>query len=216
MITVCQSISSLRVNYSKAILSKKNSSPNPMMQFRKWFNEALDSQILEANAMSLATVGDDGRPSSRIVLIKKFDEKGFTWFTNFKSRKGYELSKTPYGALLFHWPELERQVRIEGQVERIPEDESEIYFRSRPLKSRLSAITSAQSRPIGSRKILEARYLKIEQEHGKNPQRPKHWGGYRLSPTILEFWQGRRSRLHDRIIYTLDKNSKWQRQRLQP
>jgi pyridoxamine 5'-phosphate oxidase len=216
MNTTNQFISSLRVNYSKANLSEKNSAYDPIIQFRKWFDEALNAEVPEANAMSLATVGNNGRPSSRIVLIKQFDERGFTWFTNFNSRKGCELSNCPHAALLFHWVELERQVRIEGQVEKISEGENESYFHSRPLKSRLSAITSAQSQIIDSRESLEAQYLNVEQRCGEHPQRPKNWGGYRLSPRILEFWQGRQDRLHDRILYILDKNSKWQRQRLQP
>lgn len=166
--------------------------------------------------MSLATVGRNGRPSSRIVLIKQFDERGFTWFTNFDSRKGHELLEHPYGALLFHWVALERQVRIEGKVERVSENESDAYFHSRPLRSRLGAIASAQSQPIGSRDLLEAEYAKAEKEFGEHPPRPNHWGGYRLLPDTVEFWQGRRSRLHDRILYTLDANGSWQRQRLQP
>lgn len=214
--TKSQSIADLRIDYSHASLSEADSAADPITQFGKWFDEAIQAEVPEANAMSLATVGGNGRPSSRIVLIKQFDERGFTWFTNFESRKGHELSEHPYGALLFHWIALERQVRIEGKVERVSESESDAYFYSRPLRSRLGAIASAQSKPIANRDMLEAEYAKAEQEFGDNPPRPNHWGGYRLLPDTVEFWQGRRSRLHDRILYTLDAAGDWQRQRLQP
>lgn len=211
-----KSLPNLRVDYSQALLSEEDTATNPITQFSKWFDEAIHAQIAEANAMSLATVSSNGRPSSRIVLIKQFDEHGFIWFTNYTSRKGCDLLENPYAALLFHWVELERQVRIEGHVERITETESDTYFQSRPLHSRLSAIVSAQSQPVASREILEARYEQVKQQYGDHPPRPEHWGGYRLSPDTMEFWQGRRSRLHDRILYTLDANAYWQRQRLQP
>lgn len=211
-----QSIADLRIDYSQASLSEADSAADPITQFGTWFDEAIQAEVPEANAMSLATVGSSGRPSSRIVLIKQFDERGFTWFTNFDSRKGHELLEHPYGALLFHWVALERQVRIEGRVERVAESESDAYFHSRPLRSRLGAIASAQSQPIGSRDLLEAEYAKAEKEFGDHPPRPNHWGGYRLFPDTVEFWQGRRSRLHDRILYTLDADGNWQRQRLQP
>lgn len=211
-----QSIADLRIDYSQASLSEADSAADPITQFGTWFDEAIQAEVPEANAMSLATVGSNGRPSSRIVLIKQFDERGFTWFTNFDSRKGHELLEHPYGALLFHWVALERQVRIEGKVERVSESESDAYFHSRPLRSRLGAIASAQSQPIGSRDLLEAEYAKAEKEFGDHPPRPNHWGGYRLLPDTVEFWQGRRSRLHDRILYTLDVDGNWRRQRLQP
>jgi pyridoxamine 5'-phosphate oxidase len=211
-----KSIADLRIDYSHASLSEADTAADPIAQFGKWFEEAMRAEVPEANAMSLATVGSNGRPSSRIVLIKQFDEHGFIWFTNFESRKGHDLEEHPYGALLFHWVELERQVRIEGRVEKISDDESDAYFNSRPLRSRLGAIASAQSETIASRELLEAEYAKAEQQFGDNPPRPKHWGGYRLFPDTVEFWQGRRSRLHDRILYTLDADDKWLRQRLQP
>ena len=211
-----QSIADLRIDYSQASLSEADSAADPITQFGTWFDEAIQAEVPEANAMSLATVGRNGRPSSRIVLIKQFDERGFTWFTNFDSRKGHELLEHPYGALLFHWVALERQVRIEGKVERVSESESDAYFHSRPLRSRLGAIASAQSQPIGNRDLLEAEYAKAEKEFGDHPPRPNHWGGYRLLPDTVEFWQGRRSRLHDRILYTLDADGNWRRQRLQP
>jgi pyridoxamine 5'-phosphate oxidase len=211
-----KSIADLRIDYSQASLSETDAAADPITQFSKWFEEAMQAEVPEANAMSLATVGSNGRPSSRIVLIKQFDAEGFTWFTNFDSRKGHDLLEHPYGALLFHWVALERQVRIEGRVERVSDSESDAYFHSRPLRSRLGAIASAQSETIASREQLESEYAKAEKKFGENPPRPNHWGGYRLSPDTVEFWQGRRSRLHDRILYTLDANDKWLRQRLQP
>lgn len=211
-----KSIADLRIDYSQTSLSEADTAADPIIQFGKWFEEAMHAEVPEANAMSLATVGSNGRPSSRIVLIKQFDEHGFTWFTNFESRKGHDLEEHPYGALLFHWVALERQVRIEGRVEKISDSESDAYFNSRPLRSRLGAIASAQSETIASRELLEAEYAKAEQKFGDHPPRPKHWGGYRLFPDTVEFWQGRRSRLHDRILYTLDADDKWLRQRLQP
>lgn len=210
------SISNLRKEYSQASLSESDVCPNPVDQFALWFEEAVKAAIPEPNAMSLATVGDDGRPSSRIVLIKGFDQQGFTWFTNYASRKGRELRANQHAALLFHWVELERQVRIEGMVERVPEQESDAYFQSRPHQSRIGAIASAQSEKIAGREELEARYTEAERQHGEAPQRPTHWGGYRLRPDYLEFWQGRRSRLHDRIAYSLQADGTWLRERLQP
>lgn len=211
-----KSITDLRIDYSQASLSETDIAADPITQFAKWFDEAIHAEIPEANAMSLATVGSNGRPSSRIVLIKHFGADGFTWFTNYQSRKGHELLENPYGALLFHWIELERQVRIEGRVGRVSEAESDAYFQSRPLRSQLGAIASAQSQPIATREMLEAEYAEAELRFGDHPPRPKHWGGYRLLPDAVEFWQGRRSRMHDRILYTLAANGEWLRQRLQP
>jgi pyridoxamine 5'-phosphate oxidase len=210
------SIANLRTEYSQASLSELDVCPNPVDQFALWFEEAVKATIPEPNAMSLATVGDDGRPSSRIVLIKGFNQDGFTWFTNYASRKGRELRANEHAALLFHWVELERQVRIEGIVERVPKQESDAYFQSRPLQSRIGAIASAQSEKIAGREELEARFEAAERQHGEAPQRPAHWGGYRLRPDYLEFWQGRRSRLHDRIAYSLQADGTWLRERLQP
>jgi pyridoxamine 5'-phosphate oxidase len=169
--------------------------------------------------MSLATVGADGKPTARIVLVKQFDASGFTWYTNYQSEKGEQLADNPHAALLFFWRELERQVRIEGRVVKTSEHENDHYFQSRPLKSRLAAIASSQSQPIASRAELEANYdavEAVEAAHGGQPRRPPHWGGYRLLPTHIEFWQGRASRFHDRITYTLQDDGTWQRQRLQP
>ena len=210
------SIADLRKDYSHASLSEADVDPDPLRQFSTWFHQALDAGIPEANAMSVATVGDDGRPSSRILLIKDFDSDGFTWFTNYASRKGRELQAHPYAALLFHWVELERQVRIEGRVERLPDAQSDAYFQSRPLQSRLGALASAQSEPIADRLLLEQQFAEAEAEFGDEPTRPAHWGGYRLVPDRVEFWQGRPSRLHDRILYTRQPDGAWRRERLQP
>ena len=210
------SIADLRKDYRRASLTEDDVDADPVRQFSVWFRQALDAGVAEANAMSVATVGADGRPSSRILLIKDVDEEGFTWFTNYASRKGRELAIHPHAALLFHWVELERQVRIEGRVDKLPAERSDAYFQSRPLPSRLGAIASAQSEPIASREALEHRYAEAEAAHGGQPQRPAHWGGYRLVPDRVEFWQGRPSRLHDRILYTRAADGAWRRERLQP
>lgn len=209
------SIADLRKEYSHASLSENDVDPDPIMQFSRWFDEAIRAQVAEANAMSVATVAPSGRPSTRILLIKEFDERGFTWYTNYESRKGRELEQNPYAAMLFHWIALERQVRIEGKVERVTASESDEYFNSRPMRSRRGAIASEQSKPIADRETLEARYAQVKQQYGDLPPRPPQWGGYRLVPDAIEFWQGRPSRLHDRILYTL-VDGNWQRQRLQP
>ncbi|WP_242489849.1 pyridoxamine 5'-phosphate oxidase [Noviherbaspirillum cavernae] len=210
------SIADLRNEYSRESLTESDVQANPIEQFAKWFHEAVTAEVPEVNAMSLSTVATNGRPSSRIVLIKDFDQRGFTWFTNYDSRKGQELGENQYAALLFFWIELERQVRIEGRVERIASEESDLYFQSRPLGSRIGAIASEQSRPIANRAELEAQYTQAERQHGGHPSRPAHWGGYRLVPDYVEFWQGRPSRLHDRIAYRVQADGNWQRQRLQP
>lgn len=210
------SIAGLRKEYMHSSLSESDVDHDPIKQFGKWFDEALKAHVPEANAMSVATVDADGRPSSRILLIKEFDQSGFVWFTNYNSRKGRELEVNPYAALLFYWIELERQVRIEGKVEKISAEESDAYFNSRPLPSRLGAIASEQSRPAASREALEARFEEVRKQHGEHPARPAHWGGYRLVPDSLEFWQGRSSRFHDRVLYTRQGDGGWQIQRLQP
>jgi pyridoxamine 5'-phosphate oxidase len=209
------SIADLRREYMRASLDEQDTAENPIQQFERWFHEALQADVPEPNAMSLATVGANGRPSSRIVLLKDMGTHGFTWFTNYESRKGQELAENSHAALLFFWIELERQVRIEGRVEQVSAAESDAYFQIRPLGSRIGAIASAQSRSIDNRQTLERQFLHTEQQCGENPQRPVHWGGYRLIPDAVEFWQGRSSRLHDRILYTRH-DEEWRRQRLQP
>ncbi|HEY0064606.1 MAG TPA: pyridoxamine 5'-phosphate oxidase [Telluria sp.] len=209
-------VAGLRKDYGQATLSEHEVAADPVVQFTNWFEQALKAEVNEPNAMSVATVDAHGRPSSRIVLIKQFDARGFTWYTNYDSQKGRQLAANPYAALLFFWPELERQIRIEGRVERTADEESDKYFHSRPLKSRLAAIASAQSMPIESRAALEHHYDVVAQQVGEAPPRPANWGGFRLVPERLEFWQGRRSRFHDRIVYTLQPDGSWARERLQP
>jgi pyridoxamine 5'-phosphate oxidase len=209
-------VADLRKDYGQASLDDADVLDDPIAQFTRWFDEALKAEVNEPNAMNLATVDADGKPSSRIVLIKQFDQRGFTWFTNYGSRKGVELATNPHAALLFFWSELERQVRIEGRVERVEAEESESYFHTRPLKSRLAALASTQSAPIGSRAALEQHYDAVAAQYGDAPPRPGNWGGYRLVPEYIEFWQGRRSRFHDRIVYMRQPDGTWSRQRLQP
>ena len=210
------SIAHLRKDYQHASLSKSDVASDPIAQFSVWFDQALKADVAEPNAMSLATVNAQGRPSSRIVLIKEFDQRGFCWFTNYASKKGHDLEINPHAALLFHWVVLERQVRIEGRVEKMSAEESDHYFHSRPLGSRHSAIASQQSEEVDSRKLLETRMAEVVEQAGEQPARPEHWGGYRLQPERLEFWQGRRSRLHDRIVYTKHADGTWAISRLQP
>jgi pyridoxamine 5'-phosphate oxidase len=210
------STADLRRDYSHATLSENEVDTDPIQQFGHWFHQALEAQLHEPNAMSLATVDASGRPSLRIVLLKDFDERGFTFYTNYQSRKGENLLQNPHAALTFHWHELERQVRIEGRVERVPAEESDAYYAIRPVKSRIGAHASMQSRPIASREQLEQQFHSAEATYGEQPPRPPHWGGYRLTPDWIEFWQGRRSRLHDRIAYTLQADGSWSRERLQP
>lgn len=210
------SIAHIRKDYTQASLSEADILPDPVAQFEKWFAEAVTAKVPEPNAMSLATISSGGRPSSRIVLIKQYDQDGFVWYTNYESRKGRDLQRNPFAALLFHWVELERQVRIEGRVKQLSDVESDAYFDSRPLGSRIGAIASAQSAPIADRAALEQTFRSAELAHGCAPKRPANWGGYRLVPQYVEFWQGRRSRLHDRIAYTLQSEGGWIRGRLQP
>jgi pyridoxamine 5'-phosphate oxidase len=188
----------------------------PLEQFSQWLSEAIAAKVPEPNAMTLATVGADGRPSTRVVLIKGFDPRGLVWYTNYRSRKGRELSGNPHAALQFHWVELERVVRIEGRVEFSDAAEADAYYASRPLASRIGAWASEQSEVLNSRAELVKRTAEMGLRHGLHPPRPPHWGGYRLIPDYWEFWQGRRSRLHDRIRYRLLESGRWARERLSP
>ena len=208
-------IASLRKSYERAELNESASEADPLRQFARWFDEARKSSVPEANAMTLATVGSDLRPSTRVVLIKDFDERGIVWYTNRQSRKGRELAGNPWAALQFHWVELERVVRIEGRVREVDDAESDAYFASRPLDHRIGAWASPQSQPIPGRAWLVAEAAKYAARFMLDPPRPPHWGGYRLEPDCWEFWQGRKSRLHDRLRYRLE-SGQWIRERLSP
>ncbi len=210
------SIADLRKSYERAALNESDSLADPRLQFEHWLNQAIEAEIPEPNAMTLATVSSDLRPSTRVVLIKGVDARGIIWYTNYNSRKGQELAGNPFAALQFHWVELERVVRIEGQVEKVSADESDAYFHSRPLDSRIGAWASPQSEPISGREVLVAAAAKYGAQFLLNPPRPPHWGGYRLVPEQWEFWQGRKSRLHDRLRYTPAADGAWHRERLAP
>ena len=208
-------LAALRKSYERAELDESSAHSDPLQQFALWLQQALDAHLPEPNAMTLATAGANGRPSTRIVLIKGLDARGIVWYTNYGSRKGRELESNPYAALQFHWVELERVVRIEGRVEKVSAEESDAYFASRPLDSRIGAWASPQSEVIASRAVLVANAAKVSARYVLNPPRPPHWGGYRLVPDSFEFWQGRKSRLHDRLRYRLD-GGQWLRERLAP
>ena len=209
------SIAQLRKNYTLGQLSETEVPHQPLPLFQLWFDQAIKAECPEPNSMTLATADQAGNPSARIVLLKGADENGFTFFTNYGSQKGKELAIRPQAALLFHWHELERQVRIKGVVEKVDAAESDQYFHSRPPASRIGAWASPQSAAIPNREFLEAAEQKFKAEFGESPPRPEHWGGYRLRPTEIEFWQGRPSRLHDRIYYQL-KGDRWEISRLAP
>ncbi len=210
-------IADIRKNYSQKKLTEKKASPDPLKQFGKWWKQALKSKLDEVNAMTLATASPDGMPSARIVLLKDFGKEGFTFFTNYSSFKGQQLLENPKACLVFFWKELERQVRITGLVEKISDEASDEYFHSRPVDSQLGAITSPQSQVIESREWLDEKFLQVKKETGDNKiQRPANWGGYLVKPVIIEFWQGRPGRLHDRLQYTLQENGVWKMERLAP
>jgi pyridoxamine 5'-phosphate oxidase len=208
-------IAALRKSYELAELDEAASDADPMRQFSAWLEQAIAAKLPEPNAMTLATVGADGRPSTRIVLVKGYDERGLVWYTNYDSRKGRELGAQPAAALQFHWAELERVVRVEGTVDKVSDAESDAYFASRPLDSRIGAWASPQSQVIASRSVLLANAALHGARFMLKPPRPPHWGGYRLLPDRWEFWQGRKSRLHDRLRYRLDSGH-WLRERLAP
>ena len=222
------SLADLRKSYERAELDETASHADPLKQFAQWLDEAIKSEVPEPNAMTLATVASNLRPSTRVVLIKGYNERGIVWYTNYDSRKGHELAGNPYAALQFHWVEMERLVRIEGVVEKISAEESDAYFHSRPLDSRIGAWASPQSEVISGRGVLVANAAKYAAKFMLQPPRPPHWGGYRLKPDTWQFWQGRKSRLHDRLRYTLASapenrptddvqgNPAWVRERLAP
>jgi pyridoxamine 5'-phosphate oxidase len=211
-----KSIADLRKSYERAELDESASQADPLLQFDQWLKEAIRSEVPEPNAMTLATVGSDLRPSTRVVLIKDYDARGIVWYTNYESRKGRELAGNPFAALQFHWVELERVVRIEGVVERVSAEESDTYFNSRPLDSRIGAWASPQSEVIPGRTVLVTNAAKYAAQFMLQPPRPPHWGGYRLKPDNWQFWQGRKSRLHDRLRYTQQGEGDWLRERLAP
>lgn len=215
MTDTSHTIAQLRKSYEKAELSEDASQANPLDQFDQWLQEAIKGEVPEPNAMTLATVGNDLRPSTRIVLVKGYDGRGIVWYTNYDSRKGQELAGNPWAALQFHWVELERVVRIEGRVEKTSAQESDDYFHSRPLDSRIGAWASPQSQVISGRSVLVTNAAKYGAQFMLQPPRPPHWGGYRLIPDTWQFWQGRKSRLHDRLRYRLEGDA-WVRERLAP
>ena len=210
------SLADLRKSYERAELSEDASHADPFVQFEQWLQEAIAAEVPEPNAMTLATVAGNMRPSTRVVLIKGFDARGIVWYTNYDSRKGQELAGNPWAALQFHWVELERVVRIEGLVEKVDPAESDAYFKSRPLDSRIGAWASPQSQVISGRGVLIANAARYGAQFLLQPPRPPHWGGYRLKPDSWQFWQGRTNRLHDRLRYTRDGDMPWLRERLAP
>jgi len=208
-------ISNLRQEYMRAGLAEADAHPDPLLQFERWFKDALAAQLPLANAMTVATVSAEGAPDARVILLKGVENGGFVFYTNYQSRKGRQLAARPEACLVFFWTQLERQVRIEGKVEKVTAAESEKYFVTRPAGARLSACASTQSEVVAGRAYLEAEVKKVKAAHGDNPPRPAHWGGYRVIPSQIEFWQGRENRLHDRLLYTLAQGA-WKIERLAP
>ncbi|WP_230178896.1 pyridoxamine 5'-phosphate oxidase [Aquabacterium sp. CECT 9606] len=209
-------LAQMRQSYERAALDEEHVQTNPLAQFHQWFDDAVQAKLSEPNAMTLATAGADGRPSTRVLLLKGADERGLVWFTNYASRKGRDLAANPFAAIQFFWGPLERVVRVEGRVEKVAEPESDEYYRSRPLGSRIGAWASPQSEVIPSREALESAWADQQLKLGDDPPRPPHWGGYRLVPDRWEFWQGRTSRLHDRLIFELNSSGQWVMRRLAP
>jgi pyridoxamine 5'-phosphate oxidase len=214
---VDNTFSALRIDYRRGRLLEEGADPDPMQTFAAWFAEACAAGLHEPNGMTLATAGANGRPSARIVLLKEVDARGFCFFTHYTGRKGQELAENPWAALVFWWGPLERQVRVEGVVEKLSEAESDAYYHSRPKGSRLGAWVAPQSQPIPNRQLLEARWAALAEEYAEQePARPPFWGGYRLVPTLLEFWQGGPNRLHDRLRYLRADGEPWRLERLAP
>lgn len=212
-----KTLQNLRIEYSSSPINESAVDANPISFFGKWFDEAMAAEVREPNAMTLATATRDGIPSARIVLLKGADKNGFSFYSNYLSRKGKELAKNPSACLVFFWPELGRQVRIEGKILKLSKEESEAYFATRPFGSQLGAIVSPQSQVIANREVLDVAYTAYEQKfEGKKIPKPAHWGGYILQPIAIEFWQGRESRLHDRVKYVLMEKGKWKIERLAP
>jgi pyridoxamine-phosphate oxidase len=212
-----EDLENLRVDYTAAALSENDSKADPIKQFEIWFNEAHEAEVPERNAMTLATATHNGIPSARIVLLKGFYDEGFMFYTNYLSRKGKEITKNPVGALTFFWPSMERQVRIEGNLEKLSKEQSEKYFHTRPKNSQIGAVVSPQSQEIADRGVIEKKWQELEEEYkDKEVPKPSFWGGYILKPRMIEFWQGRPSRLHDRILYKKIDNKNWKKVRLAP
>jgi pyridoxamine 5'-phosphate oxidase len=211
------SLADLRVTYAREALSENDVNPDPIVQFQHWFDQAVAAQIIEPNAMTLATVSPDGKPSARVVLLKEIEGRDFLFYTNYESRKGRELSANPNAALVFYWPELERQVRIEGEVGKVQRSQSEAYFATRPRASQLGAWVSSQSRVLSGRDELERKLAELESRYEGTPvPAPGFWGGFRVKPLRIEFWQGRGSRLHDRLLYSVKAGGSWSIERLSP
>lgn len=209
-------ISQIRTNYTLNTLDREQLAKHPMQQFEQWLNEAIEAKVAEPTAMHLATANKEGKPSGRIVLLKDTSQDGFTFYTNYQSRKGVEMAENPYGCLNFFWVELQRQVRIEGSIKKVSLEDSQSYFNSRPRGSQISALISPQSQVVKNRELLELKVRDAKKQYeGQDIPKPAHWGGYLLAPLYIEFWQGRASRLHDRLCYTL-KNGEWTIERLAP